>query len=40
MPGEPKYKKFDDWQKKGTIYYNSFKNAQVKFMMGRPSKAI
>lgn len=29
MPGEPKFKKFDDWQKKATIYYNSFVNAKV-----------
>ena len=28
MPGEPKYKKFEDWQKKGTVYYNSFKGAK------------
>lgn len=28
MPGEPKLKKFEDWQKKATIYYNSFKNAK------------
>ena len=30
MPGEPKQKKFEDFQKKGTIYYNSFKNAKVQ----------
>ena len=29
MPGEPKMKKFEDWQKKATVYYNSFKNAKV-----------
>jgi len=29
MPGEPQYKKFDDWKKKATIYYNSFKGAKV-----------
>lgn len=28
MPGEPKYKKFEDWQKKASIYYNSFKAAK------------
>ena len=22
-------KKFEDWQKKATVYYNSFKNAKV-----------
>jgi hypothetical protein len=29
MPGEPKFKKFEEWQKKASVYYNSFKNAKV-----------
>ena len=29
MPGDPKFKKFEEWQKKATVYYNSFKNAKV-----------
>ena len=36
MPGEPKLKKFEDWQKKATIYYNSFKNAKVCAPRGCP----
>ena len=29
MPGEPKLKKFEDWQKKASVFYNSFKGAKV-----------